>query len=1012
MQKPPSCFSVGCPLERLGVGFVPPSGPPGSKVLFLGESPGEVETLTDVPFSGPAGGKLHQLVYRVGRDRADTRVGNIIQCRPPGNKLARTPWEYSIDCCRPNLEKLLGESHRVIVPLGGVPTREILKVGGNLKDFHGTVSRIGDSWVVPTFHPSHLLQGAWNLTGTVLFDLYRAFDVAENGWTPDVPTLHLDPSPAFVEAWIAEYLEAVLQDPLHVWLSVDVETADKERTLDEGELKAADKSMEITRVNLSCRLSEGMTFPFVGPYVELLGRALASLGPKCFWNKTYDLKRLRAIYKPEGIRGALLDFMDAWHALHSDVPKGLGFVAPHYSNWGPWKHLNQTDPVLYAAGDSVQNQRCAFGVAADLQAMGMWDVFWRHMHEVDRVALQPSCAVGLKLNPDKLEVMRGDLETKAAGFWESMQALVPDEIKPLHPRVKHGGWTRRPEGETYLFEGKAKPILEMELEVEVQACQVCGAVQVSKKHRCKDKTLTPDVQVVLRRVPRWFVREDFNPGSPQQVMAYIKASGHKPGREHGKETTNRESLERLAEGKPRSKKDEAARELYRVILDYREVDKIRGTYVVGMLNRLAESTDGRVHPVVTSNPSTLRTAYNSPNLQNVVADKRGKASLAAGFREAVEAEPGCKLMEADWSGIEAVVVGWCMGDPDYIKLAWLGVHDFLTSHAVGEPASLSWPVDDLLRYFAEIKKRFPVERDQAKRIVHGTNYCETVEGIYKRFRKLFKSIRDAQRLQDMYYAIAPRLKPWQQEVKDFAAAHEYVGGPGLHPWGYKHEFYQVKEFRQISQAEAIKRKRFGMPISQMNGRWYAVVEGDDAKRAVAFWGQSIAAADIRETSLLLFDPDAPNYVGDLYYDKTPLRAIIHDSFLDEAPDRNLDRLIERTHREMTRMIPQMPLPPEWGLGPYLQFGVEVKVGPNWSKDAMEKVKGLPQPWLKVLKGDASTEVDLSDRSVADETVDDQEADDPYGSPVDALDFGDVGWSGEAAGKAGVVGGGEDADVPF
>jgi hypothetical protein len=873
--------------------------------------------------------------------------------------------------------------------MGGGPTQALLGDCGPQQNLHGTVSKSPYGWVVPSFHPAHLIRGAHKLTGTVVYDLSRAFDIAENGWVPDEPLLHLDPSVGFFKKWAQVYLDAVKQDPENVWLSVDVETPDKERKLDEGELKSVDRSMEITRINLSYDPDEGLTVPAVGPYLTIVGAMLKSAGPKWYWNKAYDLKRLYALFGSDGLRGPQLDGMDGWHALHSDVPKGLGFVAPFYSRWGPWKHLSASSPVLYGAGDGLQNQRCVFGVARDLQERGMWDVFWRHMHEVGVYATSPSAEVGLKVDRKQVEGMREVLRKKTGELYDEMQGMVPEEIRPLHPP---GGWKKDPGTEEVVYpkEGeehsRARPLLTIDEEAPIKVCRACNAQQVSIKHRCKtpegklDKDAKPDVIGVVRQVPRFYVRRDFNPGSWQQVLAYIKHCGHRPGKEKGRETTNRDTIERLADSKPRNKKDEARRELYHLLMDFRDLKKVLGTYVEGTLRRLDYDleqgiTDGRLHPSVTNNPSTLRTAYNNPNLQNVVADRRGKESLAAGFRKCLVAEPGSLLIEADWSGIEAVLTGWCSGDPDYIRLSWLGVHDFLCSHAIHEPASLDWEIDDLLRFFKEIKEAHPVERDQCKRIVHGTNYLETVPGIYKRFRKLFPTLRDAQRLQDMYYEIAPKLRPWQRTTQDLAYEQEYLGGPGFHPFGYRHEFYNVRDFRQITEAQAIRRKRLGQPTSFMNGRHYAVEGGDDAKRAVAFFPQSLAAGVIRETSLRLFKPGmTDDYIGEAFFGRTPLRAIVHDSFLNEVPDGKVDWVIERLARQMTRAMEELPLPEEWGLGPYLQFGVEIKVGKDWN--SMEKVK-VPQPWLGVLKGDASGEVDLADHVPLDEVVDD-EMEDAFG----------------------------------
>jgi hypothetical protein len=305
------------------------------------------------------------------------------------------------------------------------------------------------------------------------------------------------------------------------------------------------------------------------------------------------------------------------------------------------------------------------------------------------------------------------------------------------------------------------------------------------------------------------------------------------------------------------------------------------------------------------------------------------------------------------------------------RLAWLGVHDFLTSHAVHRPADLAWPIDELLAYFAELKKTEKTVRDQCKRIVHGSNYKETVEGIYKRFRKLFKNLKEASTLQEMYFSIAPKVRPWQRAITDLAYRQEFLGGPGVHPFGYRHEFYNVRDFRMISPEEAIRFKRLGFPVTQMNGKWYRVMPGDDDKRAVAFFPQSIAAGIIRETAVRLFKPgESDNYIGEEYFGRTPLRAIIHDSFLLEVPDARVDSVVEKVAREMTRPIVQMHLPAEWGLGTEgLQFGVEVKVGRDWS--AMSKVP-VDQPWLRVLKAPTSILVDLSDQVAVDEVEDDEE----------------------------------------
>ena len=66
-QKPPGCR--GCALEHIGEGFVPAQGPVDAEILFLGEAPGEVESFTGLPFSGPSGAMQDRVLHKVKLDR-------------------------------------------------------------------------------------------------------------------------------------------------------------------------------------------------------------------------------------------------------------------------------------------------------------------------------------------------------------------------------------------------------------------------------------------------------------------------------------------------------------------------------------------------------------------------------------------------------------------------------------------------------------------------------------------------------------------------------------------------------------------------------------------------------------------------------------------------------------------------------------------------------------------------------------------------------------------------------
>lgn len=636
LAKPAGCR--GCPLEHRGTGYAPASGPVGGTLLLVGEALGDDEARIGAPFVGRAGGMLNRVLGKLGVPREQLRIDNCVRCQPPGNWLDGAPWEVgALVHCKQYLGTTLKEGYKSVVTLGGSSTKSLLqlpKKGFKINDWHGCPTRdpTNQFWVTPTFHPSFLLRGNQKLMGAVMFDLRRALQVANEGqWVGQPAQLMVDPGPWWFDAWVEKYL-AALAGGQEVWLAVDIETVDKLAGADEGELD--DTYSNIVRINFAFHADQGVTVPWEEAYKGGVRKLLAAPGVKCFWNATYDVPRLRAAGMV--VAEPVLDFMWAWHVLQSDLPRGLGFVAPFFSRYGAWKHLSGSNPGDYAAIDAVQTIRVAHGVAAKLQEQGQWDVFRRHVYELDTRVLHPATEVGLKVHLGRLEKFTAKLKELLAERLAQIQALVPESCQELHPK---DGWTRKPadgvivtykRGEAKLVVGyRAEEILEQVEDLPTQVCLACGAVGVARTHRCKDKALVPRVTLEVRPVPRYYVREPFNPSSPPQVLSYLQAKGHKAGKakksKSGNPSVDKTTLEKLS----RSTKDP----FYQALLDYRALDKVKGTYAEGTAKRVDHQ--GRLHSTYTHRPSTLRLSSINPNLTNVVADRAEK--ISAGFRECIVA---------------------------------------------------------------------------------------------------------------------------------------------------------------------------------------------------------------------------------------------------------------------------------------------------------------------------------------------------------------------------------------
>lgn len=956
LSKPLAC--ADCSLFDRGKGYVPATGPTNAPILLVGEAAGPTEILHGEPFVGPAGAMLNRLLLRNHQQRDAFRIDNVCRCFPPNAWFdPRAPYYFSArqHCTERYLSETLREPHKVIVALGGVATRYLLGMDQDcrIEDFHGTVNQTPHGLVIPTFHPSHLQRGAMNLFGTVSYDLQQALRVAADGYQQDAVSVVVDPPVDWFTQWVEQVEAAVAHDPQSVGLAEDIETPDKSSGQDEGQLTSEDRSYTIVRINFSVHPDEGITVPYQGPYVALCERLFRLPCLHYLWNKEYDDPRIRAAGHTFG--GERVDGMWAAHFLQSDVPRGLGFWAPFYCHWGAWKYLARTQPGFYGACDGFKTYRTVTGIISDLVALGMWEGFWRHTHQVHQYALQPAQLVGVQVDRPRLEAFVQDLEIKQRRLLHEMQGLVPDALRPLTPK---GGLKRPPaegrihsKGTELTVRGVPKKeapdpvkqdlyaqvavVVARRVSTLVYCCDTCGGEDTGGKHRCPVDGSKGEVVLREVAVDRYFWQEPFNPDSPPQILAYIKARGHKPGKakKTHADSTDKDTLARLI----KTTKDP----LYKAILDARAVSKIKGTYGVGILKRLDQ--DNRVHPVPTFAPSTHRLSYRDPNITNIVVGKEGKDTLAAGFRKCVTPLKGCRLLEVDFAAIEAKLTGWFARDPEFIRLAALGVHGALVTHILGEPYNPTWSDADLAQLFREAKRAHPLVYDRAKRAVYGDLYGQTDHGMVLTFPETFPTLKVARQYKQILHTMAPTVPAWQTHVRERAYAQNYLGGPGDHPFGYKHWYWDVLGFRLIPSHIYRKRQQAHEPVTTIQGKYFAVVLGNDAKRCVAYYPQSTAAGVLKEALLRLFHPDSPSYIGNCYFGRTPLRAPIHDSIFAEVPIRQWDRVVERIDTEMTRAVPELSLGwipaavrASYGFGEALSIGVEIKGGADWG--SMETIE--------------------------------------------------------------------------
>jgi uracil-DNA glycosylase len=143
-----------CPLQYERTIAAPGDGPPGARIIFIGEAPGPEDDKTGKVFVSAAGQFLDELMGLISVRRDDVFITNIVKCRPNKN---RDPEPYEVKACSDYLDRQIGLlDPRVIVTLGSHALNRIAP-GHKLSKEHGQPIRLDERIIFPMYHPAAAL---------------------------------------------------------------------------------------------------------------------------------------------------------------------------------------------------------------------------------------------------------------------------------------------------------------------------------------------------------------------------------------------------------------------------------------------------------------------------------------------------------------------------------------------------------------------------------------------------------------------------------------------------------------------------------------------------------------------------------------------------------------------------------------------------------------------------------------------------------------------------------------
>ena len=126
-------------------------------ILFVGEGPGEQEDLQGIPFVGPAGKLLDNMLSIIDLDRnTNCYIANIVKCRPPRN---RDPEEAEQQACIGYLQRQIELLQpKIIVCLGRIAAKALIDENFRITRQHGAWVQKNGVWMTAIYHPSALLR--------------------------------------------------------------------------------------------------------------------------------------------------------------------------------------------------------------------------------------------------------------------------------------------------------------------------------------------------------------------------------------------------------------------------------------------------------------------------------------------------------------------------------------------------------------------------------------------------------------------------------------------------------------------------------------------------------------------------------------------------------------------------------------------------------------------------------------------------------------------------------------
>lgn len=748
---------------------VPHSGPIPSRIMIVGEAPGEEEEQKLQPFVGNSGNELNKMLGEAGISRSECFVTNVSKYRPAYNDIkhffagAKKDVTSSHTRIRDKLvtqeiafgvQELRSEINlvqpNIIIATGATA---LWALTGICKHPHDLAQPTGISdWrgsmvvenlsgrstqCIPTYHPAAVLR-QWSWRAAAVHDLRRAARF-RNG--------ERFPKPAW---------RFLIRPTLTTVVSTLVGLRER---LDGGERIRLSYDIETRRGHTACAglawsLLDAICIPFMcaerregywtvdeEAYIILLltqvinHRNAEVIGQYITYDSQYNYRHWHSVPNVKQ------DTMISWHSMFSDLPKDLAFQASmncnYYCYWKDegkdWaKNRNEEELWYYNCEDCVYTLEVANSQLAAIDAMtSSGKMPWKQLPEVH--AFQQKM------------------------FWPVLKAMQRGVL---------------------IDQAKRSALIK---EVEEQL-----------EHR---KDFLKDV-----------LGHPLNPASPKQMTAlfyedlklpiqYTRAKKGIPARP----TLNDDALMKLARIQP------IVRPIINCIADIRTLNQFLSNFLRKPLDidgrmrcsyNIGGSESGKSAPKTYRLSSSENAFGSGTNLQNIPSEKSkslGKAAargnIAAigdpyqfpNIRSMFVPDPGYTFFDGDLDRADLQVVAWEADDP-MLKAALKMGADIHLMNSFSLEGKEPPPLEELVETHPKYRDhRGPMKliREFAKVFCHGTNYGG---GARTMAANTGRTIHDIDRAQKIWFGAHPGIKSWHDRVESQISKYRFVENKFGYRW--------------------------------------------------------------------------------------------------------------------------------------------------------------------------------------------------------------------------------------